>query len=293
MRYRDWIANLTSTGFLRESERHVGRTIYTLTTPIVIRFPKENVEKIITGYNPKFEIGGVVLAIPELEDNNRILEVKKIIYLKNLSSTPEKSFFRPKIKSDIRKIWKSGLDRDKKWYIPIFFHSHPLIESSDLRDINKLATSLTPVATSKADQKFALGLQIPINSVEFLIPNALVVSSEIVGQQTIIGFYGGGITPLDFNEYFAKLTGKTIEEIWDALNAWIEEDPNRKWILVFLGLLIAIPVILYPKRTIPIILGLLLALLGSQMIPITRQAAEAIPNYFTVLREEKTLIKIP
>jgi len=289
MRYQDWIANLTSIGFLRES---VGGKIYTLATPIVIRFPKETVEKILTGYNSKFEIGGVILAVPKLEDGNRSLEVTKIIYLKNMSSTPEKSFFRPKIKNDIRKVWKSGLDRDKKRYIPIFFHSHPLIGSSDLRDINKLVASLTPVATSKADQKFALGLQIPIDSVKFLVPNALVVSSEIVGQQTIIGFYGGEITPLDFNEYFAKVTGKTMEEIWDALHAWIKEDPNRKWILVLFGLLIAILVIRYPKQTIPIILGLLL-ILGSQIIPITRQAAEVIPNYFTALRKEKALIKIP
>lgn len=293
MRYQEWITKLASTDFLREYEKYVDGEIYTLTTPIIIRFPKEVAKKVLAGYSPRFEIGGVFLAEPKLENDNRVLEVRKIIYLRNLSSTPEKSFFRPKIGSDIRKVWKNCLDRDKKWYIPIFFHSHPLVQSSYARDINKILASLTPVATSQADQRFALGLQIPMKNAKFLVPNALVVSSTITDQQTIVGFYGGGITPLDFNEYFAKLTGKTLKEIWDALHAWIEEDPNRIWLLILLGLLMAIPMVLYPKKVIPIVLVLTVIFLGSQIIPITRETAEAIPNYFTVLGKEKALIKIP
>ena len=293
MRYKDWIAKLTTIGFLREPLTYAGGKIYSLTTPIVIRFPKQAVGKILTGYNAKFEVGGVVLAVPKLEDGNRILEVKKIILLKNLSSTPEKSFFRPKIKSDIHKIWKSSLDIDKKFYIPIFFHSHPRIKSSYIVDVNKLVGELSPVATSEADRKFSLGLQIPINSVKFLVPNALVVRSEIAGQQTIIGFFGGGITPTDFTKYFAKLTGKTVGEIRNALDSWIKEDPNRIWLLILLGLLIAIPIVLYPKKVIPIILVLTIILLGSQIIPITRQVADNLPNYLGVLRKEGTMIRIP
>ena len=293
MRYQDWITNLTATSFLKEYEKYVDGKIYTLTTPIIVRFPKEVVEKVLAGYNPRFEIGGVFLAEPKLEDGNRVLEIKKIINLRNLSSTPEKRFFRPKIGSDIHKVWKNCLDRDKKWYIPIFFHSHPLVESDYARDINKLLAILTPVATSQADQRFALGLQIPMDNAKFLVPNALVVSSTITGRQTIVGFYGGGITPLDFKEYFEKLTGKTLKEIWDALHAWIEEDPNRIWLLILLGLLMTIPMVLYPKKVIPIVLVLAIIFLASQITPITRQAAEAIPNYFTLLRKEKALIKIP
>lgn len=292
-RHKDWIAKLTTMGFLRESLTRVGGKIYILSTPIVVRFPKQAVEKILTGYSPKFEVGGEFLAVPKLEDGNRILEVKKIIFLKNLSPTPEKSFFRPKIKSDIHKIWKSSLDIDKKFCIPIFFHSHPRTASSYIVDINDLVRELSPVATSKADRKFSLGLQIPINGVKFLVPNALIVRSEIADQQTIIGFFGGGITPTDFSKYLAKLTGKTIGEIWNALDSWVKEDPNRIWLFILLGLLMAIPIVLYPKKVIPIILVLTIIFLGSQIIPITSQAADKLPNYLGMLRREGTMIRIP
>jgi len=60
-----------------------------------------------------------------------------------------------------------------------------------------------------------------------------------------------------------------------------------------LGFLIGVPTILYPKKVIPLILLLIVVLLGSQIIPISRQAAENIPSYFGILREETTMIRIP
>lgn len=252
-------------------------------TPILVRFPKRIVEKLLTGYDPKKEVGGLILAVLKLQDGNRILEVEKVIFFKNLSSTPEKSFFRPDIKSDISKIWKSSLDTGKHLYLPIFFHSHPRIELSHISDVEKLVWELSPVATSEADQSFSLGLQISIDNAKFFVPNALIVQSRIGNGGTIVAFFGGGITPTDFGEYLSKLTGKTIEEIWAVLNSWLKEDRSRVWILVLLGLLIAIPIILI----------LAVIILGTQIAPITRQVADDLPNYFGILKRKDTLIRIP
>lgn len=162
-----------------------------------------------------------------------------------------------------------------------------------MRDVNNLILALTPVTTSGADQVFSLGLQIPVNGYKFHVPNALVVRSEIADKNTIIGFYGGGITPTDFKEYFAKLSGETIEKIFDAVHRWVEEDPNRVWILVLLGLLVAIPLVFFRRQAIPIVMVLVLILLGSQIIPLASQAADSLPNYFAIVRKEDTAIKIP
>jgi len=80
-----------------------------------------------------------------------------------------------------------------------------------------------------------------MNEFNFLAPSALVVKSEFVEKNLIIGLYGGGITPTEFTEYMVKITGQTIKEIWNRLKAWVEEDPNRKWILIILGFILSIP----------------------------------------------------
>lgn len=291
--YRGWKADLVNRAFLRDSLTHLGEKLCSLTTPIFVRFPKQTVKKILSGYDPQFEVGGLFLIVPILEDGNRVLEVRKTIFLKNLSSNPERSFFRPELKKDVQRIWRSNLESDKEPYIPIFFHSHPKIKPSYV-DINKLLAELSPVMTSEADQRFSMELEIEVDDVKFLVPNALLVQSEILDQQTIIGFFGGGITPTDFSEYFSKMTGKTLRELWNGLTSWIKEDADRFWPLLLLSfLVIGIPAILYPKRVIPLILVLVVVLLGSQIIPISRQTGESIPSYFGVLREEDTIINIP
>ena len=172
--------------------------------------------------------------------------------------------------------------------MPIHFHSHLLIDLEKVSDIGNMIASLTPVDTSKRDQETSLGLIIGMNELDFLIPSALVVRSDIVGKDIIIGFYGSGITPTNFTEYMAKLTGQTIKEIYDMLKAWAEEDPKRKLILILLGLLLSILIVLRPKQAIPLIFVIFIVLLTSQVIPLTKQEG----RYFGILKEG-LVIEIP
>ena len=144
-----------------------------------------------------------------------------------------------------------------------------------------------------ADQQFSLGAEISIDGDKFHVPNALIVRSEIGEPRTLIGFYGGGITPLDFGKYLFKLTGKTMKELWKVLQGWIEEDLNRMWVLLVLGGLSVLPLVLFPKQAIPLYLVLILILFGSQLIPISIQEVDGLPNYFAAVKREGISVRIP
>lgn len=282
--------SLVSAGFLKAPP---DQKLLVLQTPLVIKFSERASNQMLSHYDPFHEIGGVLLAVPSVANGNRILLVNRIVFFENLSPRPERSFSRPNMRNDICNAWEDTSKEDKQPYVPMFFHSHPTIKLDYMRNINNLISALTPLATSKTDQEFSLGLQIPVNGDKFLVPNALIVKSEVAEQHTIIGFYGGGITPTDFKEYFVKLTGKTIEKILGTLYSWIEEDPNGIWLAVLLGSLVAIPMVFFHRQAIPLVMVLVLILLGSQMIPLASQTFDSLPNYFAIVRKEGTAIKIP
>jgi len=287
------ITTLISTSFLKRNIVNAGKPITCLATPVIINIPKEISANLLEKYNPQVEVGGVLLAFPRKQNGSRILDVNNIIFLENLSTTPEKEFSRPDFKDDITSIWTRSLSKDERICLPIFFHSHPDITSNETLDLERWMLELSPITTSEADKQFASSLMLPIDGQQFFVPNALVVQSEIGDHGTIIAFFGGGITPTDFKEYMLKLTGKTLEEIGSFLKSWVKEDPNRSWILIVFGILVMIPIVLYPKRAIPIILILILIAIGTQIVPLVRQNAENLPNYFNSLGTEDMMINIP
>lgn len=282
------IKGLVSVGILRPLQG-----VYVLQTPLIIKFSEKTSEEMLGRYDPNYEIGGVILAEPTILNGNRVLSVSRIVFLENISTTPQKQFSRPNIRSDIQAIWETQSKRDQRLYIPIFFHSHPTVRLDDVDSLNDLIYSVMPLKTSEADQSFSLSVEISMNNIKFRVPNALIVHSEIGEQKTLIGFYGGGITPLDFGKYLLRLTGKTIKELWESLQGWIEEDPRRMLILLILGGLGVMPILLFPKQAIPLYLVLIIILLGSQIIPISAQEVDGLPNYFAAVKSEGTMVRIP
>lgn len=281
-----WGLKLRDMGFLREWNISIHKKLHTLRPPLETRFSDTVVRKIREKYHPRFEIGGILLARPILRNGERILEVKKVVFLQNLSPTPEKEFRFDK--SEVLRLWKENSETDKEHYVPIHFHSHPFIDIDRLSNIHSIIPSLAPLTTSEKDQETSLGLDIKIKEVDFLIPSALVVKFEIVKKCAVIGFYGGGITPINFNEYMIKLTGQTIKETWDMVKAWVDEDPSRGWILIVLGFLLGLLIVLRPKQAIPAIFVIFILLVTSQIIPLMREER----NYFGIL-EKGLRIKIP
>jgi len=288
MRKSDWAAKLASIDFLEERVTQQGQKVITLKTPFRIHFPTEVPDQINSIYDPKFEVGGVLLATPTIQRGNRVLEVKKVVVLKNLSATPDRAFYRPHLDQDILNVWRKSCISDNEFYVPFFLHSHPRIEFDTTADMNRLFHALSPVTTSKGDQEFSELTRIKIFRRGFMIPNALISQSKIIGGRTIIGFYGGGIAPADFGEYLGKLTGKSFQEIWELLSGWFREDPKREWILVPLSIALIISLIFYPRQMMMILL-IVLMLLGSQILALSEQEVESLPNYFGFMKKELTV----
>ena len=291
MRKSDWAAKLASSGFLEERETQEGEKTITLKTPVRIYFPAEAANQISSIYDPKFEVGGVLLTKPTIQRGNRVLEAKKVVILKNLSPNADREFFRPHLDQDILNVWRGACISDNECYVPFFLHSHPRIEFDTATDMNRLFHALSPVTTSRPDQDFSELTVIKIGRRDFIIPNALISQSGIIGGRTIIGFYGGGIAPTDFSEYIVKLTGKILQEIWELSSGWFKEDPKRKWILVPLSVFFIILLIRYPRQMMMVI-PIVLMLLASQVLALPRQEVEPLPNYFGVMKEE-LIVSIP
>lgn len=276
------ISHLYKSGFLKRiTSRRTQRTRYVLRTPFILKLAKEVTEKLEKKYNPNLEKGGVLLAFPSIESGTRILEIRKVLFLRNLSNKPENSFsFRLK---SVRNTWIKAL-KNKQLCIPIHFHTHPCVD-----DFSKsTALHFSPMSTSKADQITSLGLILPTKSAKFHIPTALVVMSKLLGKRLLIGFYGGGITPPDFSEYLAVVTGKTIKEIFDFVINWIKKDPKRKFMLVLLLVCTGFLVVKYPKQVLPFIaIFLLYALLSMGLF---KQSADEYPKYFALLKQNTKII---
>lgn len=292
------VKKLAELGFLEE---HVedGKVMCALATPVNIRFSKEVAHELTANYHLEHEIGGVLLGVPLFEDGKRVLEIRKVAFLRNLSKTPKLKFeFK---KSDIARVWNEDTQTDHLLYIPIHFHSHPLLDTHPSNWMT-LFYSLSPVLTSGKDQKTASELHVELNGLNFHVPCAFLVRSRLIGEEIIVGFYGGRVIPTDFTEYMTKLTGKTMKDVWGILKReiqkveeWVSKDPTRELLLIvgiIVGLIVTGYIAVKFRRAMPIIAILVILLVASQVVPIAKQAEEIVPRYFGILKED-LVVHIP
>jgi len=288
----NWITKLDEIGFVKKWQKHeplrIQNRTYALKTPFLITIHKEAVQKIYRSYNPNLEIGGIMLAVPTLKNGARFLEVTKVALLQNLSPTPEKSFHRPNFEKDLLNVWGNNSTLDRQLYIPIWFHSHPTINTNNILQIQTL------IATSEADRGFSFK-RVKINKFHFLVPNAVIVKTQILGSQLITVFYGGGITPTDPQQYIMNLTGQTLSELWVNLSNWFKTHPNAKWLLLSFVLIIIILAFYYPKQVGKAVGGTLVTLLvlTTQILPLAKHKIHRLPNYFDILGKHQITIQIP
>lgn len=118
MEHKNMIGEWISSGFLKAlpSEKRL-----VLQTPLVIKFSDKVSNQILSRYDPLREVGGVLLAVPTSENEDKTLFVNRIVFLENLSPKPGTSYYRSNIRNDIRKVWEDCSKEDKQPYIPMFF----------------------------------------------------------------------------------------------------------------------------------------------------------------------------
>lgn len=222
--FPDWISSLSKNGFFK-SERVVGRTTYSLNTPLQIILKQEVVERIKKRYNPNYEIGGILLAEPTLIGDEKVLSINHVRFIENLSKNDRASPLKYRAKGNQRSHIDKCLRgrKDNIRYIPIWFHSHPRQETNN---ISEYLITFFNMSTSEGDKKSATRMIIYEMQTEknyevtFKFPSALVIVSK--ENYFFIGVYGGLIAPDDFRGYIQRLLNQTTK---DLIN-WVDSSDS-------------------------------------------------------------------
>ena len=111
----------------------------------------------------------------------------------------------------------------------------------------------------------------------------------MTGQLLFVGFYNGGIAPLDFQTYRIKQVEKWFGDAASSLGEWSRKDErNMTWIWIALGIIVYIA-IRYPKALIMFAIGV------KELYPIFINNAHYCekPQYFTQIASGKAVVEIP
>ncbi len=253
--------------------------LYILNAPLVIEIPQKIVEKLRSEYVPKPEIGGVLFAEPILVNEERILRIKKLKSLPNISEKPESQYLG---KNRIQ-VMHSGLMGTKSGlhYLPIIFHSHPQPDSK--ADQYYIINRFIGLETSDKDREAAnQPLDYETIGVSMLFPRALIY---LIDDKLFIGFYGGKIAPDNFNEYMRKIAGKSLENMISDF-AGLVKDTDEFWTRA-LGIVgVTLTSISYPFiLSQPALLRMLIT-----QILIHHKKQQ---TYFTITKNEDVKVLIP
>lgn len=267
--------------FIHQIELHLGEekwnTAYVLRTPVIVQTATKVIEKLKSKYNPKYEIGGILLAEPIFIDGEKTLQIENVRFLKNVSKKPQSSY----LGKDEISVMHRGLMGTKggKRYFPIPFHSHPQHEEDKtyfVRDFLQLSTS---EADKKSASKF---LRYDTIGITLIFPSALIY---VIDDGLFLGFYGGKISPDDFREYMCKLAGTSAQEIIEGVIQWADTGWKRA-IAVAGGVLGAISFALLASHP-----QVLQAFINE--IAVYHKSSDEIPTYFALTKTGDARISIP
>ena len=266
---KQWLLKLKQDDILAEGKKNNSQYLH-LKTPCIITLADNATKLLRNKYNPKREIGGVLIAKPEKVKNETHLIIDNIIFLTNISDSPEDSY-KPDEK-ELNKALNDTLAGKKEKTLPIRFHTHPTHSDNPIYEIFNY---LFQANTSEQD-RIVSDNPVSIGDIKLLMPRSLVLNSSEIASKMFIGFYNGLIAPIEFDAHKKEQMGKAIEEILDSISEWAKKGNNK--LLIIAGCaLSSILIIRYYKNAIPLIL----LLVG--MIPMFINTEHGKPKYFAQL----------
>jgi hypothetical protein len=208
--------------FLQLTKYHRRKNILTLKTPFLFNLPQSVTRKLMLEYNPNREIGGVLFVEPICIIKQKVLVIRKVKILRNISDQPQRQYSAGTKLTEVMDEALKG-NKDGLRFFPIFFHSHPQHQNGG--DPYHIINEFIALETSDADKKLvSYVLSYETLGISLRLPHALICKTD---SELFIGFYGGSIAPNDFREYMEKLTGKTVAEINSIILNWAKE--GKKW----------------------------------------------------------------
>lgn len=279
MSTKEFLLNLEKAGILTQGKKN-GNNYYHLTTPCKIEISDEITSLLKSSYEADKEKGGLLIALPVRKNEEIYLIIKKVVFLTNVSETPEKSYSPNS--QELQKALSESLFNDVEKTLPIRFHTHPTRSSSPF---NEIVNYLFQANTSKQDQ-IVSDNPITVENINLLMPRSIALCNGTSADRMFIGFYNGLIAPIEFESHRRERIQEAIENIQAKIEE-LADKGNNKWVFLGSGILLAIGVIKYPKVAIP------LTLLLTMMMPMFINDKHSKPKYFAQLSKGKVVIEIP
>ena len=280
MTTKNWILTLKQQGILTEGTKN-GKQCFHLKTPCKIVLTDVATKQLKDNYDPKFEKGGILVATPTKIENVTILTIQKILFLKNVSYKPERSY-QPN-SSELKSALTQTLEATDNKTFPIRFHTHPTHSDNPLYE---LFNYIYQSNTSEQDQIVSdIAYPVANTNIDLLLPRSLVLCNDKANTM-FIGFYNGLIAPIEFKTHRQQELQQSMDKILDQISNWAKKD-NNTWILVGGAIVLAFSIIRFNRFAIPLIL-LLVA-----MIPMSVNLQYDNPKYFAQVTSGHVTIEIP
>lgn len=279
MTAKQWLLKLKQDGVLTEGTKN-NRQYLHLKTPSKVHLTDKATKQLRDNYDPKIEKGGVLIAKPKKIGNETHLTIDRIIFLTNVSDTPEDSYL-PDDK-ELQQALNDTVAGQKEKTLPIRFHTHPTHSENP---INEIFNYLYQSDTSEQD-RIVSDNPVSVGDIKLLMPRSLVLGSDKIANKMFIGFYNGLIAPIEFDTHRKDQIQKGMEEILDTVTGLAKEG-NNKWWLIGGGVVLAFLIIRYSKNAIPLILLLV------TMIPVFVNDQHVQPKYFAQVTTGKVTINLP
>jgi hypothetical protein len=254
---------LIQQGFLKSAKVNDDSYLI-INTPCRIRITQKEVARLRSEYLEDEEIGGVMVAQPIIQNNERIFLVDDFKVIRN--AIEDKPIYDKKTGILLRKCNAHLLDweqyvsyREKiieKGCLPIRFHTHPT-KGKDIFDKLRLQqlqtdTSEQDLIESKCEDK--------IDNHKLLMPRGLIVGNKDFSNELFIGIYDGFVAPPSFDESKTKIHRENFNKIGSnisqKIDSWNLTDNQKIFYGIGAALILGFVVYKTRKFSVPVILGL-------------------------------------
>ncbi|MFH0931732.1 MAG: hypothetical protein V1890_07325 [Candidatus Zixiibacteriota bacterium] len=274
-----WILDLYEKGILTKSSFD-DKVYYHLKAPCKICLNENVTKRLIDEYVPGAEKGGILLAYPIKINEENILKVKDVIFIKNIAKNRSNGYLPDS--NELDKITDKTLHSENKKFLPLRFHTHPTTGENEFFEVVNYAIQTN---TSHQDQK-ASYIPYEIDGICLLMPRSLVVASRKLKNHMFIGFYGGLIAPIEFGTHKNEVMQRTLKATINQISNFVKTSEN-KTMLILAAVLLTILMFRYIKVALGIVF------LISIMLPMYTNSECNDPKYYAQLSYGKVTIGIP
>lgn len=218
--------SLSKKEFLTSKINDNGEQIFHIKAPCQFIFKEEILNKLREKYLSDEEIGGIIWVQPKKIDEENKFIGDKITFIRNAIEDKPRQDGRNRKNAYLadRDVFNQTLKEVfNANYLPIGFHTHPTKGKDFLSEFLRFNRTRE---TSNQDKKVS-DYPIKIGAEKLLLPQALVVGNDKIGDNLFLGIYNGFIAPKGFEERRKEVVKENMKKVMDKASS-IELTSNQK-----------------------------------------------------------------